>query len=444
MLIRVIRGLLKRFIKQQHLVNSTVKICIPFVNSTSEILMNHICRQFFIVYSLLSLLILFQACNKSTSVDPTDIVQHDRGYIYTSESIITYTPEQINQITNLLGIEQGYQFIYDVQVIRIIYQSIDANNNTIRVSGALMIPLNADSIPIISINHGTVTGRDEVASIWPTNTPEGVTGLWMASMGYYSCLPDYPGFGVSEILHSYVHAKSLANSIIDMIRAAKQYAEESDISLSEQLFLTGYSEGGYATLATHKEIEDSYSEEFRVTASAPMAGPYDLSETVESIFQQESYPSPEYIAFFMTAYDDIYTWNRLDSFFKSPYAEMMTGLFDGSKTYAEINNQLPESLHLLLKWDFVSDYLQGKETEVQAAILENTLLNWKSSAPIRFFHGDADETVPHFNATNAVASLKEAGGTDVELITIEGATHETAGLPCIFGMIEFFNRLRME
>jgi pimeloyl-ACP methyl ester carboxylesterase len=402
--------------------------------------MNHNYRQLLIIISLFSLLILFQACNKSTSVDPTDIEKHDRGYIYTSESIITYTPEQINQITNLLGIEQGYQFIYDVQVIRIIYQSIDANNNPIRVSGALMTPITADSLPILSINHGTVTGRDEVASIWPTNTPEGVTGLWMASMGYYSCLPDYPGFGVSEILHPYIHAKSLGNSIIDMIRAAKQYAEKFGISLSEQLFLTGYSEGGYATLATHKEIEDSYSGEFRVTASAPMAGPYDLSEMIESVFQQENYPSPAYIAFFLTAYDEIYNWNRLNSFFNSPYAEMMNGLFDGSKTFAEISSQLPVSINLLLMEDFVSDYLQGKETEVQAAILENTLLNWKSSAPIRFFHGDEDKTVPHFNATNAVASLQEAGGTDVELITIEGANHETAGLPCIFGMIEWFNQ----
>ncbi len=115
--------------------------------------MNHTYRQFLIVFSLLSLLILFQACNKSTSVDPTDIVQRDRGYIYTSESIITYTPEQINQITNLLGLEHGFQFIYEVQVIRIIYQSSDANNNPIRVSGALMTPLKADSLPILSINH---------------------------------------------------------------------------------------------------------------------------------------------------------------------------------------------------------------------------------------------------------------------------------------------------
>ena len=175
-----------------------------------------------------------------------------------------------------------------------------------------------------------------------------------------------------------------------------------------------------------------------------MAGPYDLSEMIDSIFQQDRYPSPAYIAFFMTAYDNIYNWNRLNSFFNSPYAEMMTGLFDGSKTYAEIINQLPVSINLLLKEDFVSDYLQGKETEVQAAIIENTLLNWKSSAPIRFFHGDLDKTVPIFNATNAVTSLKASGGSDIELITIKGADHETAGLPCIFGMIEWFNQLQVE
>jgi predicted esterase len=397
-------------------------------------------RILIICYALFSLLILFQACDNDTLTEPNEVKEYERGHIYSTELIITYTPEQIEQITDLFGIEHDYQFTHDVQILRIIYQSIDANNKPIRLSGALMIPVTTNLLPLVSINHGTVTGRNEVASTWPLNTPEGVTGIWMASMGYYSCLPDYPGFGTSESIHPYIHAKSLAISIIDMIRAAKQHAEKSDISLSEQLFLTGYSEGAYATLATHKEIEESYSEEFRVTASAPMAGPYDLSETVESIFQQDSYPSPAYIAFFITAYNHIYNWNRLNRFFNPPYAEMMAGLFDGSKTYANIDGQLPQSINILVNQDFVSDYFQGKETEFQAAIVENTLLNWKSSAPIRFFHGDSDKTVPHFNATNAVVSLQDAGGTDVELITIEGATHETAGLPCIFGMIEWFNQ----
>jgi pimeloyl-ACP methyl ester carboxylesterase len=307
-----------------------------------------------------------------------------------------------------------------------------------------MIPITADSLPIVNINHGTKTGRNQVASTWPTNTPEGVVGIWMASMGYYCILPDYAGFGMSELMHPYFHAKSLTTSIIDAIRAAKQYAQKENHLLKDVLFLTGYSEGGYAALATHKEIEESHSAEFQVTASAPMAGPYNFSELITYIFNQETFPSGAYIGFFLTAYNSIYEWNRLDEIFKDPYSDMMTDLFDGSMTFSEIDNQLPNELNLLLKENFVSGYLNGNEDDIKNAIDENTLLDWTPNAPIRFFHGDADKIVPYFNATSAVSNLKTFATVEIDLITIEGAGHETAGPPCILAMIDWINELQVK
>lgn len=121
----------------------------------------------------------------------------------------------------------------------------------------------------------------------------------------------------------------------------------------------------------------------------------------------------------------------------------MPQLFDGTKTFLAINSQLPTTVSDLLNQEFVTNYLEGNEAVFAAAIEENTLLNWTPVAPIRFYHGDADEVSPYQNALTALEVLKANGGTNIELVTIVGGTHETSGLPCVLGMIEWFNSFGM-
>ena len=117
----------------------------------------------------------------------------------------------------------------------------------------------------------------------------------------------------------------------------------------------------------------------------------------------------------------------------------MPGLFNGSKTFGEINSQLPVKITELLRPNFIHNCLNENDTEFISAIEENSLLNWTPKAPIRFYHGDADDTVPYQNALSAVENLRANGGTNIELITLEGKDHATAGLPAILGMIEWLN-----
>jgi hypothetical protein len=172
-----------------------------------------------------------------------------------------------------------------------------------------------------------------------------------------------------------------------------------------------------------------------------MAGPYDLLGTIESVLMNQYYDNPAYIAFLLTAYDKIYGWNRLNDMFREPYGAMMPGLFDGSKSYGDINRQLPVELRALLKPEFIDAYLSGNETDVLDAATENTLLDWSPVTPIRFFHGDADEAVPYSNALTALENLKSQSAVSIELITIEGGTHESAGIPAILGMIDWFQEI---
>jgi len=381
------------------------------------------------------LMIAFQSCKKD---DPPPPETHERGEIIQSNSLKTYTPDNIQQILDTSGVQLPLVLNYDVEVLSVNYYTVDGSGKEIVASGAFFIPQGVDNLPLLSVQHGTQTKRNLVASVSPNNSTEGVIGLVTASMGYVTLVPDYPGFGVSDVMHPYMHAESLTACVIDFMRAGKSYSSANSIMLDGDIFLSGYSEGGYVTLITQKIIEEDYADEFSIISVAPMAGPYDLKGMSDSIFQDLSYSTPAYVAFFLTSYNEIYEWNRLDDFFKAPYASLMPGLFNGSKTWGEIVNQLPATLSEMMNPAFIADYNNGNEADVMAALQENTLLDWTPQAPIHFFHGDADNVVPIQNTLTAMEVFSANGAGNIQLTTIPGGTHETAGPYAIIGAIQWF------
>jgi len=386
------------------------------------------------------LVIIIAAIIVSCSDNSTDPIFSPikRGDIVSISSIGNYSTLAIQQMFVLAGVEMPYPAENSVEIFKIEYLTIDSDGNLITVSGAVMKPIKAGSVPMLSLQHGTVTERTEVASNGPLSSIEGAVGVYAASLGYYTLVPDYPGFGSSNTIHPYVHDKSLAYSVIDNIRAGKLAAEIEGISMNGELFLTGYSEGGYATLAAHREIETNHVSEFNLTAVAPMAGPYDLTGTFAEILEQGDYSPLVYVGYFFTVYNEIYGWNYLSNIFLPPYADLMPGLFDGTQTYSEISSQLPGSLTDLVKQSFITSYLNGNETEVIAAVAENTLLNWTPTVPMRFYHGRNDDTVPYQNSVTIVNNLKANGGFNIELITIEDGDHGSAAMPAFLDVIEWF------
>lgn len=394
--------------------------------------------KFFIYLLVINLVFVLSSCD-SDSPTGNDNQTYDRGTVISSTKTSSFTPQTIETLMQQSGIITPFTYSYSVDVYDVVYQSVDAHENKIRLSGALMLPTGKDNPSLLSIQHGTETKSTSVASNHPLSSPEGMIGLISTSQGYLTLVPDYPGLGISEGIHPYIHAKSTSLSVIDFIRAGQNYCEENGITLNDKLFIGGYSEGGFATMATQREIESNYSSEFTLTASAPMACPSNLKWMSYFLLAKETYQVPMYLAFIMTAYDDIYGWNRLGEIFNSPYAENMKNYFNGSMSYGDINSALPTKITDLFKTTFVTSFLAGNETVIDAALDENTLLGWDPVAPMRMYHGDADTTVFYQNSVDALNDFNSRGATNVELITIPGGTHATSGLEAYIGMMNWFN-----
>jgi predicted esterase len=305
---------------------------------------------------------------------------------------------------------------YGVMLRRITYRTVTPDGRLIAASGVVAWPLKlaGAASPMLSFQHPTLF-RDADA---PSNSASPDPALLaVAGTGYIVLMPDYIGYGASAgEVHPYVHAQGLAAPIVDMIRATRKLLASHNIATNGQLFLTGYSEGGYATLAAQKEMEQNLPLEFPLTASMAGAGPYDMTATTQYIVGLASNANPAITGFVFKAYDHWYQWNRLGDIFQPPYDTVVATYYDGTHSSNEITSALTTTTADLFSASFLSAFLGTGEASVKAGFAANDIYDWAPHTPTRLFHGVDDSIVPYFNATTARDAMNTAGATDLALI----------------------------
>ncbi|MBT4035959.1 MAG: hypothetical protein HON27_03680 [Candidatus Marinimicrobia bacterium] len=393
-------------------------------------------RLLILSFMLLSLS-LYMGCEKDDDPVTCNTVD-EAGELVEATFTMSLTPAQVAPFLELYGAPIGFTLTHSADAYKIHYMTRDKDGELILASGVMFLPQGVETMDLVSVQHGTALKRENTGSVNPFYAMD---GIMFAMSGFMAVAPDYIGLGVSEDIHPYLHAELTANAVVDMLRAARIYACENDLDISDQLFLAGYSEGGYATMAAQKYIETDYSDEFQLTAVAPMSGPYDLIGSTRDLLSRETFDIPAFLAYVVVAYDDIYGWNRLSDIFNEPYASMFPGLYDGTQELADVNDQLPPAIDALFKTDFTTAFFAGQEIAIQTALEENTLLDWGPVAPVRLYHGTADSTVSIDNTLSAFASLQAQGGTSVELVTLSGADHPGGFIPSMILAEAWFDSL---
>lgn len=328
---------------------------------------------------------------------------------------------------------------YSVDSYKIIYSTTDTEGEQIRASGLLSVPKKASSAksPLLSYQHGTIF-TDAKA---PSNDAASIEGIGvLAGSGYIVSSPDYLGYAEStQVLHPYVHANSLASASVDMLRASKAFLINQNISINNQLFLAGYSEGGYATIALQKEIQDNLSAEFNITASAAGAGPYDLSQSAKFLANKVTNNNPSYMNFVVKAYDSVYKLNKIVEMYQAPYRTIINTSFDGSRSGSQINALLPSTTADLFDSNFLA-LLQGSGSHpIKDALALNNIYDWKPSSPTRLYHGLLDEIVPYSNSTKALETMEANGSTEVSLGDCPLNGHVNCAFPYVLDALNFFS-----
>ncbi|CAN7585335.1 hypothetical protein LJR289_004219 [Pseudoduganella sp. LjRoot289] len=168
------------------------------------------------------------------------------------------------------------------------YQTVGGQGEPTDAGGVIMLPSGADPHcggprPVLLYAHGTVL--DKSFSMARLNGEARLIASMFAAQGYIVVAPDYAGYGASSLpYHPYLNAEQQASDMVDALRAARTAYGVLGVKPAPQLFLTGYSQGGFVAVATQRAIEQHYSEEFTVTATAGLSGPYALAQMADDIF----------------------------------------------------------------------------------------------------------------------------------------------------------------
>lgn len=386
---------------------------------------------------LLALIPFIFSCDEGNEKKQTN------EYLLNAELRYGQSSSEVLGILSTAGLSDMEDYLrYDISLYEIEYTST-YKGEAITCSGLLAYPETDDAVPIMSFQHGTMASHDE-APILSTSYAL-LSGI--ASAGYILIIPDMLGFGSSsQVLHPYYHKDYTAQPVIDMVRAAEEFAEEMDLNFNHELFLSGYSEGGYATMATHQTLETSPLDGIELIASAPASGGYDIKGVQEYFFSQETYHQPFFLAYVALAYQSVYDWDlEMSQIFNEPYASNIASYFDGSKSGSQINDLLTDEIDELLTVDF----LNGLDTdptyaELKSAFEDNSCDDWKPSIPTYLYHGSEDITVPYQNSVDTYEKMK-ANGIDTEIVTfntIAGATHSSGVTPYIKSFVEAFDKLK--
>lgn len=368
-----------------------------------------------------------------------------RGKIITNQAGTSYATNVISVLLSGAGVPLSPQ--YPVRLHKLVYETIDPLGARTIASAALAIPQGVGKpLPLFSYQHGTLTRTNEAPSALSVFGEAGVA-LAIATSGYVAVLPDFLGMGVSPGLHPYHHARSEATACVDALRAARNWCSISNVTLNGQLFLAGYSQGGHATMALHRELEWYHTNEFTITASAPMAGAYDLSGvTAEDGLSRRPQPNPYYFAYLLAAYQSVYQLApSLSDLLVAPYDTTIPPLFNGNSTAGQINQAMPTNAVPIdiLKPEFIADFQTNHNNLLRQALRDNDLYAWTPRAPMQMYHCAADQDVLPANSQVAFTNFQAHGATQVLFFDPQpSANHGDCAMPSLLAAKVWFDSLK--
>jgi hypothetical protein len=202
--------------------------------------------------------------------------------------------------------------VCDALIYHIEYATVGGANEPTTASAALLVPSGFGAQctgprPIVLYAHGTTTDRAfNMASLQNTETL--FLAALFASQGYIVVAPNYARYDTSTLAYQpYLIADQQSKDMIDALSAARTALPFASATLTKdngQLFITGYSQGGYVAMATHRAMQAAG---MKVTASVPMSGPYALAAFVDAVFYGEvNGGAPVSSTFLLTAYQAAY------------------------------------------------------------------------------------------------------------------------------------------
>lgn len=330
---------------------------------------------------------------------------------------------------------------------KVVYRTV-LEGDTILASGSISVPDVPGEYPVLSHQHGTITDDEDS----PSGAMSGFYGSALnltSGYGYITVMADFIGFAESnDVLHPYLVKEPTNQAVNDFLKAAAEFIEElPGYTASDSLFLIGYSQGGWATLAYLEKYDSLMQEQetsWELIAVSAGAGPTRLVEQQAWMLSQDSFPSSWMLAYTAAAYEEyVLEAPIVSGMMESKYADTIPGIFA-----ADIESKTSIFSTRLDSW-LTDEYLLGYDTAMvyaplKEALEENSIDGFVLPVPLRLYHAEEDETVSYGVSESFVQIMKDAGNSAemIQLLDVEAAGHGEAALPVLGKTITWFSQLR--
>lgn len=156
----------------------------------------------------------------------------------------------------------------DARAWKILYVSTDEHDQSIAVSGLVIVPRapRPGPRPVLAWAHGT-TGIARACAPSSTDAPlDGIPDMTgPLEQGWAITLTDYPGLGTPSP-HPYLVGASEGRAVLDSVRAA--HLLDTGVELDDRYAVWGHSQGGHAALFAGQLASDYLSEQELVGVAA--------------------------------------------------------------------------------------------------------------------------------------------------------------------------------
>lgn len=345
-----------------------------------------------------------------------------------------------------------------VRLISIRYRSSDHTGLAQEVSGLLAIPVGKKSRGLIMFGHGTIADRTNVPSQMTPLSDKGMEAplatLAFAAGGYATFMPDYLGLGVNAGVHPFGQ-KVNAIACIDGIKAAQEWAVKNQVDLNGKLFISGYSEGGGISMWTSRLLTEQGT---KVTASAHLAGPYDLSGTMAKHVVAKTLNVVDrmiriyFMAYFAHGVQAMDANADMDSLFVPSFAAYLPTAFDKAGKEKDYQQRIATkavqvgglaSIQRVLQPEAINAFRTGRsDFWALGKLRESDCFNWRTTSPMLLTGLTTDKIVPFANAELASRTMKPLapGLVTIQPIVNAKLNHVTAAPLALRKARDYFDR----
>lgn len=310
-----------------------------------------------------------------------------------------------------------------VKLYRVTYPSVvpERGNKRIVATGLIAVPDTAETaFPMVSYQHGTVYGKEQVPS-FPEQSPE--TQLMIAQFagqGYLLIGADYFGMGSSTEPEGYLVKGSHQQATYDMLLASR--AVLADLKLSDtKLFLSGWSQGGFVTLAMLEKLEASG---LAVKAATTASAPADAAAAFQGFlgFPRKIDASWIPTIFILTAfsYENYYDVPGLaqslltEETYENARRAYMRLPFDQAA--------IPTDLHKLIRPEYF-DLQDFANSAFGRLVAQTQAYRWAVRTPVRTFYGLTDEAIRTEIGRLPMTWQQALGNDKIEAVSTGDTTH---------------------